>query len=313
MRLAATAHSDTANLLGVARSAGNVALVDIVTKLAANPGVFCFGEVLVLDNVQRMRDSPGRAREALELLELLAYGDYSAFARDEDRYPDLKADALTGGVAQRKLKMLTLLGACSRQRQLSYASLQGMLGLTTASELEAIVLECIARSLLKAKMDPAAGVLCVEESMVREVRLPSPASSSSSSGGGDSSAENSSTSLSELLRKLDAWQSVSDEVDATLTQQIERCSSARSEARAQRQQITASVSAMKQRVALSPGRRGAGGGGGGGGGGDGGGREHGGHGGGGGGRDRSRFSRGEGGRARVKSRADGSMRSGGRT
>ena len=258
------------DLQAVARSTNGVALIDlVVNQVVCKPSIFRFGELLVLPNVQRLRDTPGQHCEALELLELFAYADYGAYVRDAARYPALQADAQRGGVALRKLKMLTLVGACSRQRQLRYDALQTLLSLESARELEALVLECIACGLLKAKMDPAGGVLCVEEAVPREIRLapPPPSASGISSGGGSSSSSSSASggaaaaavdgiaatdsSLGALLRKLDDWQRASAALKETFAREIARAAEARAAVRADRERISKSVARTRTRVAQS--------------------------------------------------------------
>ena len=252
------------NLQAVARAANGLALVDlVVNKAVCEPSVFRFGELLVLPNVQRLRDSPGKSREAFDLLELFAYADYGVFARDAARFPELQADEQRGGAALRKLKMLTLVGACSRQRQLRYDALQTLLSVESSRELEALVLECIARGLLKAKMDPAGGVLCVEEATPREIRLPSPSpsascssssSSSSGSGGGVASVDGiaaTDSSLGGLLCKLDDWQHASAALKETFAREIARAAETRATVRASRERISQSVATTKKRVGQS--------------------------------------------------------------
>ncbi|KAI7836235.1 hypothetical protein COHA_009875 [Chlorella ohadii] len=147
----------------LAKSARGLALVDLIGKCTAEPGLFTFGEILSLPGVQELRQSPDHS-SAYELLQLYAYGTWDDYKASPGKYPQLSA------AQQHKLKLLTLVSAADSVRTLGYEDLMRRLELPSVRALEDLLItECFYAGLLKGKLDQRNRCLHVEEAFCRDV------------------------------------------------------------------------------------------------------------------------------------------------
>ncbi|KAJ6443040.1 COP9 signalosome subunit 7 (CsnG) [Purpureocillium lavendulum] len=121
---------------------------EIVTQATSAPNTFIFAELLQAPQVQALSSSPEFAPH-LALLQTFSYGTYQSYRAESTSLPALNdAQSL-------KLRKLSLLTLARDRSNLSYDSLQDALGLSSAPELEDLVVKAVYDGLLHATLDPA--------------------------------------------------------------------------------------------------------------------------------------------------------------
>lgn len=147
----------------LSKNARGLALVDLITKCTAEPGLFTFGEILSLTTVQELQQ--GHHSAAFELLQLYAYGTWQDYrAAPPGKYPALSE------AQQRKLKLLSVVSAADSVRTLRYEALMSALEVGSVRELEDLLItDCFYGGLLRGKLDQRNRCLHVEEAFSRDV------------------------------------------------------------------------------------------------------------------------------------------------
>jgi len=84
----------------LAKTAKGAAAVELIKQALEAPGVYVFGELLDMPNVQELENTPNSPH--LTLLNMFAYGNYSTLVDQKDNTPEL-TDVMT-----RKLRLLTI-------------------------------------------------------------------------------------------------------------------------------------------------------------------------------------------------------------
>ncbi|KAK5992881.1 COP9 signalosome complex subunit 7a [Cladobotryum mycophilum] len=123
------------------------AAADLVTRATSAPNTFLFAELLQTPQIQALADSP-EFTSHLTLLQIFSYGTYETYHAT----PDLPALSETQTLKLRQLSLLTL---ASDRSSLSYDALERALGLSSAREVEDLVITAIYAGLLHATLDPA--------------------------------------------------------------------------------------------------------------------------------------------------------------
>ncbi|KAL7793258.1 hypothetical protein V8C37DRAFT_108978 [Trichoderma ceciliae] len=123
------------------------AAADLVTRATSAPNTFLFTELLRTPQIQALAASPEFA-SYLTLLQIFSYGSYGTYHATVD-LPALN------DTQSLKLRQLSLLSLASDRSSLSYDALQKALGLSSAREVEDLVITAIYAGLLHATLDPA--------------------------------------------------------------------------------------------------------------------------------------------------------------
>ncbi|GJN70519.1 hypothetical protein PLIIFM63780_002889 [Purpureocillium lilacinum] len=123
------------------------AAADLVTRATSAPNTFVFAELLQTPQVQALSSSPEYASH-LALLQTFSYGTYQSYRAESSKLPPLN-DA-----QNRKLRQLSLLTLARDRSNLTYDALQDALGLSSARELEDLVVKAVYDGLLHATLDP---------------------------------------------------------------------------------------------------------------------------------------------------------------
>ncbi|WIA42053.1 hypothetical protein OEZ86_009341 [Tetradesmus obliquus] len=147
-------------LLG--KSAKGRSMCELITKATAEPGLFTFGELLDLPNVQELQAEFAAFRA---LLELFCYGTYPEYQQHKASLPPLTQQH------ELKLKQLTVASLGSQQKVLPYELLQGALAIGTVRDLEDFIIsDCFYAGLVTGKLDQRQGCLQVHDVASRDVR-----------------------------------------------------------------------------------------------------------------------------------------------
>lgn len=123
------------------------AAADLVTRATSAPNTYIFAELLQQPQIQALSQNPEFASH-LTLLQIFSYGTYQSY-HDTPNLPPLSEPQTL------KLRQLSLLTLARDRSNLSYEALQKALGLTSARQLEELVITVIYAGLLHATLDPA--------------------------------------------------------------------------------------------------------------------------------------------------------------
>ncbi|KAG8936928.1 hypothetical protein FRC02_010018 [Tulasnella sp. 418] len=147
----------------MAKSAKGAAAAKLIENATGAPGVFVFGELLDLPNIQELESNPTQA-PYLSLLKLFAYGTYEEYKQHKDTLPPLNADQIT------KLRNLSIVSLASQARILPYSQLRSYLDITTIRELEDLIIDAMYQDVLRGKLDQKEQHLEIEYTMGRDLR-----------------------------------------------------------------------------------------------------------------------------------------------
>ena len=147
----------------LAKTARGPGLGDLITKVTAEPGIYRFGELLVLPQVQELET--GEYAGSLSLLQLFAYGTWSQYKTQTT----METVSLSSA-QQTKLKVLTVASMAAGQTCLSYDKLMEELEFKTVRELEDFLIEeCIYPGILRGRFDQVSRILYIKYALTRDV------------------------------------------------------------------------------------------------------------------------------------------------
>uniref|UniRef100_A0A7S2JF62 PCI domain-containing protein n=1 Tax=Haptolina brevifila TaxID=156173 RepID=A0A7S2JF62_9EUKA len=145
----------------LAKSAKGAACESLIKSVLDSPGVYVFGELLEMPNVQALAGTS--VEPSLELLKIFAYGTWKDYKAAEARLPPLTEPQAI------KLKRLTVVSLASASKQVAYDVLLRELEMTGVRELEDLLIECAYGGLVQGRFDQAAGQLHVFSCSSRDV------------------------------------------------------------------------------------------------------------------------------------------------
>ncbi|KAG6186400.1 hypothetical protein E4U10_000749 [Claviceps purpurea] len=123
------------------------AAADLITQATSAPNTYVFAELLEQPNIQALATSEEFASH-LNLLRIFSYGTYSSYRGVAANLPSLNEPQIL------KLRQLSILSLARDRRNLNYDVLQKELGLSSAREVEELVITAIYAGLVKATLDP---------------------------------------------------------------------------------------------------------------------------------------------------------------
>lgn len=147
----------------LAKSARGRAAVQIIQEATAAPGLFAFGELLDMPNVQQLKN--GEFAQSFELLRLFAHGTWSDYKAAASNLPALNdAQAL-------KLKQLTVVSLAEGASMLPYETLMSQLEVPTVRQLEDLLInDCMYTGIVRGKLDQQKRCLEVYYAAGRDIR-----------------------------------------------------------------------------------------------------------------------------------------------
>uniref|UniRef100_F7A8Q7 COP9 signalosome subunit 7B n=1 Tax=Equus caballus TaxID=9796 RepID=F7A8Q7_HORSE len=135
----------------LAKGTSGSALTALISQVLEAPGVYVFGELLELANVQ-------------ELLNLFAYGTYPDYIASKESLPELST------AQQNKLKHLTIVSLASRMKCIPYSVLLKDLEMRNLRELEDLIIEAVYTDIIQGKLDQRNQLLEVDFCIGRDIR-----------------------------------------------------------------------------------------------------------------------------------------------
>lgn len=140
---------------------GNAA-VELVKQVLEAPGVYVFGELLDMQNVQELANGPQSGY--FKLLNVFAYGTYSDYKANRSELPELTTQQL------KKLRHLTTVSLATKNKCLPYSLLLSELDIKNVRELEDLIIEVIYADVVRGKLDQHNQQLEVDYAIGRDIR-----------------------------------------------------------------------------------------------------------------------------------------------
>ncbi|XP_067596335.1 COP9 signalosome complex subunit 7b isoform X6 [Pseudorca crassidens] len=112
----------------LAKGTSGSALTALISQVLEAPGVYVFGELLELANVQELAEGGNAAY--LQLLNLFAYGTYPDYIANKESLPELST------AQQNKLKHLTIVSLASRMKVTNIKKTLKATASSSAQEME---------------------------------------------------------------------------------------------------------------------------------------------------------------------------------
>uniref|UniRef100_A0A8B9T478 COP9 signalosome subunit 7B n=1 Tax=Anas platyrhynchos TaxID=8839 RepID=A0A8B9T478_ANAPL len=146
----------------LAKGTSGSALTALINQVLEAPGVYVFGELLELANVQELAEGTNAAY--FQLLNLFAYGTYPDYVANKDNLPELTA------TQKNKLKHLTIVSLASRMKCIPYSVLLKDLDMRNLRELEDLIIEAVYTDIIQGKLDQRNQVLEVDFCIGRDIQ-----------------------------------------------------------------------------------------------------------------------------------------------
>ncbi|XP_048200489.1 COP9 signalosome complex subunit 7b isoform X2 [Perognathus longimembris pacificus] len=146
----------------LAKGTSGSALTALISQVLEAPGVYVFGELLELANVQELAEGANAAY--LQLLNLFAYGTYPDYIANKESLPELSP------AQQNKLKHLTIVSLASRMKCIPYSVLLKDLEMRNLRELEDLIIEAVYTDIIQGKLDQRNQLLEVDFCIGRDIR-----------------------------------------------------------------------------------------------------------------------------------------------
>jgi len=128
----------------LAKSNAGQACVMVIQQVLKHPQIFVFGELLDIQNVKDLVNTPHKPW--LELLRLFAYGTYANYKAQPD-LPKLDPAQLT------KLRQLSIVEYAAKNKELPYSQLMKDLDVLNVRELEDLIIDSVYIGLIQGKLD----------------------------------------------------------------------------------------------------------------------------------------------------------------
>ncbi|XP_074734794.1 COP9 signalosome complex subunit 7b isoform X1 [Strix uralensis] len=146
----------------LAKGTSGSALTALINQVLEAPGVYVFGELLELTNVQELAE--GSHAAYFQLLSLFAYGTYPDYVANKDNLPELTV------TQKNKLKHLTIVSLASRMKCIPYSVLLKDLDMRNLRELEDLIIEAVYTDIIQGKLDQRNQVLEVDFCIGRDIQ-----------------------------------------------------------------------------------------------------------------------------------------------
>ncbi|XP_007652412.1 COP9 signalosome complex subunit 7b isoform X1 [Cricetulus griseus] len=216
----------------LAKGTSGSALTTLISQVLEAPGVYVFGELLELANVQELAEGANAAY--LQLLNLFAYGTYPDYIANKESLPELST------AQQNKLKHLTIVSLASRMKCLPsgfcnchmtypqcipYSVLLKDLEMRNLRELEDLIIEAVYTDIIQGKLDQRNQLLEVDFCIGRDIRK---------------------KDINNIVKTLHEWCDGCEAVLLGIEQQVLRANQYKENHHRTQQQVEAEVSNIKK-------------------------------------------------------------------
>ncbi|KAK3611384.1 hypothetical protein CHS0354_036579 [Potamilus streckersoni] len=146
----------------LAKSVKGAAAVELIKQVLEAPGVYVFGELLDLPNIQEL--SQDSNAPYLDLLNLFAYGTYRDYRENQSKLPPLTEAQVN------KLRHLTIVSLATKTKCIPYRILLDELDIHNLRKLEDLIIEVIYADIIRGKLDQKNQQLEVDYAIGRDIR-----------------------------------------------------------------------------------------------------------------------------------------------
>lgn len=146
----------------LAKSAKGAAALELVKQTLEAPGVYVFGELLVMPSIQEL--AAGDGAKYYNLLNLFAYGTYRDYTAKKSELPELSTQMLN------KLRHLTMVSLATKSKRIPYKVLLEELDVSNLRTLEDLIIEVIYADVIHGKLDQKNQHLEVDYAIGRDIQ-----------------------------------------------------------------------------------------------------------------------------------------------
>lgn len=202
----------------LAKTAKGAAAVELIKQALEAPGVYVFGELLDMPNIEDLKKNP-TTQPFYKLLQLFAFGTYKEYVNMEaGQLPEL------GTAPLRKLRMLSVATLAESEKLLPYSTLQNELGLETVRDVEDLIIEGIACGVMSGKLDQKLKHFEVEFVIGRDIRQ---------------------SDFPSIISILSSWCETCDSMLSSIETQAERLNDDKATKIRQKQELESAMSDLK--------------------------------------------------------------------
>ncbi|XP_041377613.1 COP9 signalosome complex subunit 7b-like [Gigantopelta aegis] len=145
----------------LAKTAKGAAAVSLVSQVLEASGIYVFGELLDMPNIQELSTV---AAPHFQALNLFAFGTYKDYKANRDNFPKLTPLQMT------KLRHLTIVSLATKSKCIPYSVLLDELDLENVRQLEDLIIEVIYADIIHGKLDQKNQQLEVDYAIGRDIR-----------------------------------------------------------------------------------------------------------------------------------------------
>lgn len=145
----------------LSKGAKGAAAVELVKQVLETPGIYVFGELLDMPNIQELATSHPKYHT---LLNIFAFGTYADYKANKEELPELTPPM------EKKLKHLTIVTLATKNKCISYDTLLKELEMKSLRELEDVIIEVIYADIIHGKLDQQEHQLEVDYAIGRDIR-----------------------------------------------------------------------------------------------------------------------------------------------
>lgn len=146
----------------LAKSTKGAACVELIKQVLEAPGVYVFGELLDMPNIQEL--GQGAEKNLHNTLELFAFGTYKDYLSNKNKFLELTR------AQKKKLQHLTIVTLAAKSKCIPYNTLLVELDIKNVRDLEDLIIEAIYADIIHGKLDQKNSQLEVDYAIGRDIR-----------------------------------------------------------------------------------------------------------------------------------------------
>ncbi|KFM67494.1 COP9 signalosome complex subunit 7a, partial [Stegodyphus mimosarum] len=146
----------------LSKTAKGAAAVELIKQVLVAPGIYVFGELLDMPNIQEL--SSTQYSQYYQLLHLFAFGTYADYLENKSQYPELTPAMVN------KLRHLTIVSLATKTKCIPYSKLLKELDMKNLRELEDLIIDVIYADIVRGKLDQKNNRLEVDYTVGRDIK-----------------------------------------------------------------------------------------------------------------------------------------------
>jgi len=208
----------------LAKNAKGAAALELVKQALEAPGVYVFGELLDMPNIQDLEHSTNAPY--LRLLTLFAYGSYRQYSENKADYPEL-TEAM-----QKKLRLLTVVSLATETKLIAYNRLQEELEMDNVRDLEDLIIQGASAGVVFGKLDQKNKHFEVDSFIGRDIKK---------------------ADIGNIVSVLGSWCDTCDSILLNIESQVDKLNKERQQHTEHKSQLETKISEVKAQLKNQPG------------------------------------------------------------